>query len=133
MQQSVLLQYGIYHKNWIGNTIIEVETIILLELIEVIERKGRHITRGKLLIGFDNHIAYRDIVKKVLKPNSHAKDAGAEIAQIRNLISKISFEIEIKLIKGHQKISSLFQNIPLQHLLKECNEEARALRENIED
>ena len=80
MQQSVSLQYGIHHKNLIGNTIIGAETITLLELIEVIERKGRHITRGKLLIGFDNRIAYRDIVKKVLKPNSYTKDVGAEIA-----------------------------------------------------
>ena len=80
LQQSVSLQHGIYHKNWIGNTIIEAETITLLELIELIERRGRYITRGKLLIGFDNHIVYRDIIKKVLKPNSYAKDAGAEIA-----------------------------------------------------
>ena len=109
------------------------ETITLLELIEVIEKRGRHITRGKLLIDFDNYIAYRDIVKMVLTPNSYAKDAGVEIAQIRSLISKISFEIEIKLIKGHQKISSPFQNMPLQHLLKECDKEARALREYIED
>ena len=37
-----------FHKNWIGNIVIGAETIILLELTETIERKGRCVTKDKL-------------------------------------------------------------------------------------
>ena len=42
------LNYCEYHKEWINNTTIGVKSITLLELLEVICRKEKHITRGKI-------------------------------------------------------------------------------------
>ena len=48
-----------YHKNWESNTAIGAETIMLLELMEVLLRKGKHIRHGKIRIGFYNRKAYK--------------------------------------------------------------------------
>ena len=58
-------------------------------------------------------MAYGEIVKKIMKPNSYTNDAGAEIVQIRSLLKTIKFEIEFKLIRRHQGINKLFQLMPL--------------------
>jgi hypothetical protein len=49
-----LLSNQLYHKHWIDNTTGIAEVIILLELITVIERKGRGIEEGKIVISIDN-------------------------------------------------------------------------------
>jgi len=38
-----MLENTIYYKNWENNTAIEAETIMLLELIEVLLQKEKHI------------------------------------------------------------------------------------------
>jgi len=43
-----------YHKKWSQNTICSTKVIVLLDLLEVIERKGRNMTYGLITIGFDN-------------------------------------------------------------------------------
>jgi len=106
---------------------------MLLELIEIIEKRGRHINNRKLVIGIDNCTAYGEIAKKVMKPNSYTNDTGIEIAQIRSLLQRIKFEIEFILMRGYQVINRPFQLMPVHHLLRECIEEARKLRENIEE
>jgi len=80
---ELLLQNHLYHKEWENNTIVGAEAITLLELIEVIERKGRGISHGKITIGVDNRKVYQRIVEEIAKPNVYAKDSGAEIAQIK--------------------------------------------------
>ena len=77
------------------------ETITLLELLEILEQKGRYINYGKVIISFNNRLVHRRILQEVYKPNSFAQDVGAEIAQIRWLIKKIAFEIELELIRGY--------------------------------
>ena len=44
----------LYHKEWNINTIKGAEAIVMLELLMVIERKGKNIENGKLTIGIDN-------------------------------------------------------------------------------
>ena len=71
------------------------EVIMLLELITILEKKGRHIQSGGIKIGFDNKKGYRKIVEKITRSNMLAQEAGAEISMIKKLIGKIKFEVEI--------------------------------------
>ena len=130
---ELLLQNHLYHKEWENNTIVGAEAITLLELIEVIERKGRGISHGKIIIGVDNRKVYQRIVEEIAKPNVYAKDSGAEIAQIKRLLEKIKFEIQIELVKGHKKPEGNYQQKPLQHLILECDQEATKQRERISE
>ena len=70
------------------------ETIALLELIEVLGSKGKHITSGKIQIGFDNRTSYKKITQALLKPSEYTQDSGAVIARIKTIINETQFDIE---------------------------------------
>ena len=76
---------------------------MLLELIEVIEKKSRHINQGKITIGFDYRKSHNKIIKDIKKTSDYVQEAGAEIVMIKKEIKKIKFEVEIKHIKSHAK------------------------------
>ena len=92
-----------YHKRWEHNAPGVAEVIVLLELVEVSERRGRHIEEVKITIGVDNRKSHDKVVNAIRKTSEHAQNAGAEIAQIKKVINKIKCEIKIKLVKGHPK------------------------------
>ena len=75
---------------------------MLLELLEVIEAKGRQIDEGKICIGFDCRKAYKKIMSHLRRTNDYAQESGAEISRIKELLQRIKFEVEIKLVRGHQ-------------------------------
>lgn len=124
---------SLYHKNWRVNTSKGAEAITLLELISVIERKGRGIERGKIIVAIDNRKVHRGILSEIVKPSTHTQDAGAEIAQMKKLLKKIRFEVEFNLVKGHKAPSGPFQMKPLEHLIRMCDEKARVTREKCSD
>ena len=64
------------------NTIVGAEAITLLELMEVLKKRGKHIEHGKVMIGFNNKIAHQRIINEVTNPMMFANDTGAKIAQI---------------------------------------------------
>ena len=68
--------------------------MILLELIQVIKRKSRHIEQGKIIIALDYQEVYQGILKKIMKTNSIVSDGGGKIAAIRDTVSKVSIVIE---------------------------------------
>ena len=78
-----LLGNKLYHKDWRENTSGAAEVIVLLELMTVIQKKGRNINSGKITIGVDYKRAYKKIIEEIMKPNEYAQEAGAEIALIR--------------------------------------------------
>ena len=82
---------------------IGAETITLLELLEVLWRKGKHINRGKIQIGFDNKKAYKEIITTLRKYTKYAEDAGAEISRIKEIIRELKFDVEIKLVTRCRK------------------------------
>ena len=49
------------------------------------------------------------------------QDAGAEIAQIRKLLRKIKYNIDIKLIRGNPKVTVPFKDNPIEHLILQYN------------
>ena len=48
-------------------------------------------SRGKIVAAVDHRKAHEEIVNKIIKLQSCAKDTAAEIAQIKRLISEIKF------------------------------------------
>ena len=97
------------------------ETITLLDLIELLRIKGREITSGKIEIGFDNRRSHRRIIQEIMKPSICAQEAGAEIMQIRRIIKEVTFEIDLVLVKGHKSPRGSYNQVPLEHLIKECD------------
>ena len=55
------------------------------------------------MIGIDYKCAHRKIDREIRKSNEYAQESGAEIAMIKQLLKKMNFEVEIKLMKGHEK------------------------------
>ena len=121
----------LYHKEWKENMAGIAEVITLLELITVLERRGRHINEGCIEIGFDNKKQYQRLMNRMKKSNMWAQEAGAEVAMIKYQLKKIKFEVKIKLIRGHEKQIGTYEQNPTKHLIKECDREARKTREKI--
>ena len=67
------------------------------------ERSGRHIRNRKLQIDFDNREQCQNAVERIRKSNACEQEARAEVTMIKRILSKIKFEIEIKLIRGCNK------------------------------
>jgi len=125
------VEKGIYSRNWEDNSSGCAEVIVLLELVTVIEKKGWHITQGEIAIGFDCKKAHKKIVKLLLKSNEYAKEAGGEIATIKKLLSKIRFNVVLKLVRGHEEEIEQYQLQPLKHLIRECDMKAKKEREDV--
>ena len=66
-----------------------------------------------------------------MKPSIYAREAGAEIAQIKRIMDKVSFEIEIRLMRGHKAPKEPYQVEPLTYLIRECDLKARKGREKL--
>ena len=71
LNSKMLLSNILYHQRWDENISGVAEVITLLELLIVIEKKGRHIRHGKIEIGFDNKKGYDKIVKQIYKLNTY--------------------------------------------------------------
>jgi len=109
-----LLSNEIHHKEWNNNSNVSAEAIMLLELIQVIEWKSRHISSGKIVIALDCREVYRKVVKQIYKTNHIVCDGRGEIAAIKEAISRTSILIEINLKKEYPKRKPIFQQDPLQ-------------------
>jgi hypothetical protein len=120
----------IYHKQWEDNSPGIAEVIVLLELLEMIDRKGKGITEGQIQIGFDNKQAYRKIMAPIKKTNVYAQESGSEIARIKDILKNIKFEVKLKLITKKDETPS--QNRELRKLLEECDKKAGEARINVE-
>ena len=103
----------------------------LLEVIKVLERRGKHVEHGKIEIGFDNRTQCRNLVAKIKKSNMCAQEAGVEIAMMKHVMKKIKFEAQIKLVKGHEEQIGTHDQNPLKHLMRDCDRRARKTREEI--
>ena len=108
INQEEKIQNTLYYKEWKSNIIKGAEVIIILELLIVLERRGRNIENGKIVIGLDNRKVYQKLIDKIRKACYHTQDARVEIAQMKRLIKKIKFKLEFKLVKGHRSLISSF-------------------------
>ena len=127
----MLIQRELYHKEWNDNINMVAETITLLDLIELLRIKGREITSGKIKIGFDNRSSHRRIIQEIMKPSICTQEAGAEIMQIRRIIKEVTFEIDLVLVKGYKSLRGSYNQVLLEHLIKECDIQSKEVRRNI--
>ena len=131
---SMLLENLVYHKDWRENTSVGAQYITLLELIEVLYKKGKHIECGTVVIAIGNSKAYNNIIRKIQKPSRLTQDSGAETARIKEIIAALNFKVQIELVKvkkGGNKPKATYQQSPLDHLIYECNKKAREGRESL--
>ena len=92
-----VLSNRIYNKKWADNSSKSAEATILLELVQVIVKKSKHIQHRKIIIALDCYEVYWRIVKKIMKTICIVGDRGGEIAAIRDAISNAIIEIEFQL------------------------------------
>ena len=69
VNQQTKLENVLYYKDWSNNTTISAKVIVLLKLVEVIERKGQNIESRAIVITVDNRKAYRDLLYEIIKSN----------------------------------------------------------------
>ena len=69
------------HKRWEHDAPGAAESIVLLKLVDVLERRGRHTEEGSTTIAVDNRKTYNKAVNEIRKTNDYAQNAGAEKAQ----------------------------------------------------
>ena len=80
----------------------------MLELIKLLERKGKGISHRKMKIGLNNRCVHIKIVEDVEKPNVFAQDSSAQIAQIRRVIDGVPFNVKLVLVRGHKTLTHSF-------------------------
>ena len=76
----------------------------------MIERKGRNIESGAIVIAIDNRKVHRELLHEIIKSNQAVQDVGAEVMQIKRLLQKIKFKVEFKLKAGYPKNKLQFEN-----------------------
>ena len=84
----------------------------------MLERRGREIDHRKIEIGIDYRRNHKIIMSATKKSKEYAKESGAEIARIKRILKKIKFDVEIKLIKGHENNIGEYRRNPTKHLIK---------------
>ena len=75
----------------------------------MLEHKDRHISSGLVRIRFDNYQNYRKLMNEIDHANVYIQDVGTKVAQIRKLLSRIKYKVDIQLIRGHLKVITSFQ------------------------
>ena len=102
-EKSFKIEKGIFNSNWEDNSSGWAEVIVLLELVTVLEMKKRHITQGKIAIGFAYKKSYKKFFKYSLKSNEHMREAGGEITLIKKLLKKIKVNVALKLVTWYEE------------------------------
>ena len=54
------------------------------------------INEGKITVAIDNRKVHNGVTRAIKKASQHTQDAGAEIAQTKNILKTIKFDIEFK-------------------------------------
>ena len=122
----------VYHKRWDENSAGSAEVSVLLELIEVIAHKGKHIEEGEIVIGFDNRKMFKRLTSPIRRNSVYAQESGAEISRIQDLLATIKFSVNIRLVKSSKDSVDQDNIRQLKDLLKECDEKAGKARIEIE-
>jgi len=111
-------------KRWNSSTIVGAEAITLLELIEVISLKSKHINNGSIQIGIDNRKVYQVISNAIEKPTQYSQDGRAAITRIKEIMIESPVKIKIVLTKCPKKTIPSFQQHPIEYLIHQCDRKA---------
>jgi len=124
MDRSIKVENTIYHQTWGDNTIVGAEAITLLELLEVIHKKSKHIQHGSIQIGFDNRTIYKAIQSTGMKPTQYTQDGGAAITRMKQIIEEATITIKLILITHSKRRKVTFQQNPIEYLHSVCDQRA---------
>ena len=124
------IRHIIYSKEQKYNTYIEGEATVVLDMIEMIYYKSRHITSTSIMIHNDNRLLIRLVGIEIFKENQFIIEARAKIAHIKQIIKESSISIEVQLILDHPKINRLCIKDSRLHLILLCDKKAKEVRVN---
>ena len=79
----------------------------------------------KISIRFYSRKWYDEIINQIKKNNLHVQGAGAEILKIKELLEKMTFNINLKLVREHEDPVGYCSTQLLKCLIKECDNKAR--------
>ena len=74
------MKYRMYFKTWSLNTPKGTEVTTLLDLIEIVYRKLRHLTSRRIQIFHNNKDVVRGVNHKLITENKLVQDTGSKIA-----------------------------------------------------
>ena len=80
---------------------------------------------GELIIVNYDKLLHDEINEQWEKSGKCANDAGGTVTKTKDLIKKVSFELKFKLIAKCKNREHEFNSDPIQHSIKECDNEAR--------
>ena len=85
-----------------------------------------------ILINY-NKLLHNNIIEKWEKAGYYVNDDGGMVTQIIEIISKTSFSTRFKLITNYKNKEHEFNNEPLRHLMKSCDDESRRVLKKIKN
>ena len=94
-QKSLHIENTIYYNKWTLNTLRVAEAITILEVITMIAKKGRMITRCIIIVLNDN-FKLVEMINNTLLLTQYTIEAVAEVAEIKAMIKLVVFTIIVK-------------------------------------
>ena len=89
------MEYKMYYKDWkLGGTKSS-KASILLDMIETIHKKTKHIEEGRIILFNNNKLLIRTIWSDMLKENLFITEASTEITRTHKIIKKSIIEINL--------------------------------------
>ena len=86
IEKNDKIENMLYSNYWKQNTPRVAEAIVVLNMIEVIKIKGRHIVNGKVVISIDSRKVHQ-MIAQISTANYHIQDRAAEASTIRRFLS----------------------------------------------
>ena len=105
--------------------------ITLLELLEVLARKGKYIMSGLIEVWIDNRYINRKVYRELIKQSLFSQDARVEITRMREILDTTNFAISINIISEHPKVRAPFAEDSGPYLIRRYDCKARKVREKI--
>ena len=70
-----------------------VEATVMLDLVETIYHKTKHLNNRSITISNDNCLLMKSVSEELLKENQYTLNAGSEITKIKQLVKEYLIEI----------------------------------------
>ena len=126
------MENTMYSKQWDSNLPKAAEATILLDLVQTIYRKSKHIEIESMVLYTNKQILSRRINNPIPKPNLLAMNAGVEIAQIKDIIEKVVIKIVVEWTREKPKIIKPFIEDPAPDLITICYKKVDIAQKNID-
>ena len=131
--KEILMEREVFSKEWEINTLRTAEAIILLDMIDTINRKSYDINDADMTVAIDNKAIWRIVYRGLVIPNHSNQDAAAEASLVKKLIEQCNIHLTLQKVISHKKITTLFIQDSGLYIVKYFDERARQVRETIDN